>query len=223
MKYKISINPFVDFYKGTESKKRRIINESKKPPILKVAWYQTSRACIKKSLSDNGNYEPIIQGLIKLKEKIVSKPQQINNKNASIEAMRRFLEVDIPEILKNHDLTIIKESKVKSTTINDVEILVSPDIIYTLNYKGKKYIGGIKIHLSKGNIFEIDESKMVATILHKYISEIAENYNAIPLKDICFSFDVFDQKIVSAPKKSKRIFSKFEIVCDEIKRFWRAA
>ncbi|MCI2229332.1 hypothetical protein MC378_09160 [Polaribacter sp. MSW13] len=223
MKYKISINPLVDFSKGTDAKKRRIIKDSKEPPILKVGWYQTPRACIKRSLSENGNEEPIIKGLEKLKNKIVSKPQQITNKTSSLLAMRKFLDIDIPEILKNHDLTIIKKRVIKSTFIDGVEILVSPDIVFTINYKGEKYIGGVKIHLSKGNIFEIQDSKMVATILYKHISEIASNYNAIPLNDICFSLDVFDGRIVSASKNSEKILMQVAKVCSEIKRFWMIA
>lgn len=223
MEYKISINPLVDFSKGTESKKRRIIKDSKNPPILRVGWYQTPRACIKKSLSENGNSEPIIQGLEKLKSRIVSKPQQINNRLSSLEAMRKFLNVDIPWVLKNHDLTLIKKRKIKSTYIHGVEVLVSPDIVFTMDYNGEKYIGGVKIHLSKGNIFDLQESKMVATVLHKHISEIAPKYNAIPLTDICFSIDVFGERIVSASKKPKKILSKIGEICEEVKQFWNVA
>ncbi|KOY52048.1 hypothetical protein [Polaribacter dokdonensis] len=223
MKYKISINPLVDFSKGTDARKKRIIRDSKKPPILKVGWYQTPRACIKKSLSENGNEEPIIKGLEKLKNKIVSKPQQINNRASSLLAMRKFLDIDIPEIFKNHDLTIIKRRVNKSTYIEGVEILVSPDIVFTFDYEGKKYIGGVKIHLSKGNVFELQDSKMVATILHKHITEISESYKAIPLTDICFSLDVFDGRLVSAPKNPEKLMSKVKNVCSEIKNFWMVA
>lgn len=223
MKYKISINPLIDFYKGTEAKKRRIIRDSKTPPVLRVGWYQTPRACIKKSLSENGNNQPIIQGLEKLKNRIVSKPQQINNKFSSLEAMRRFLNVEIPEILKNHDLTLIKKRRIKSTFINGVEVLVSPDIVFTIDYNGEKYIGGLKIHLSKGNVFDLNESKMVATVLHKHISEIASVYEAKPLTDICFSIDVFGERIVSASKNPEKILSKMNEICNEVKQFWNVA
>lgn len=223
MEYKISINPLIIFFKGTESKKRRIIKDSKTPPILKVGWYQTPRACIKKSLSKNGDYEPIILGLEKLKNKVVEKPQQISNKFVSLEAMKRFLNMEIPEILKNHNIDILKKRTIKSTFINGVEVLVSPDIVFTMDYNGEKYIGGVKIHLSKGNIFDLQESKMVATVLHKHISEIAPKYNAIPLTDICFSLDVFGERIVSASKKPDKILLQIGEICNEVKQFWNVA
>ena len=223
MEYKISINPLVTFSKGTESKKRRIIRDQKEPSVIKVGWYQTPRACIKKSISQNGDNDAIIEGLERLKSKVVEKPRQIQNKNASIEAMRNYLNIELPEILKNHNLNIIKKRAVKSTWINGVEIVVSPDVVFTFDYNGIKYIGGVKVHLSKGDIFDLNESKMAATILHKHITEIAESLDAIPLNETCLSIDVFGQRIVSSAINPERILKEVADICNEIKQIWNVA
>ncbi len=223
MAYKISINPLIDFIKGTEAKKKRVIKNQKKPSIIMVGWHQTSRACIKKSLSLNGDKTPIIEGSIRLKSKIVEKPRQLQNKFVSLEGMQKYLNMELPEMLRNHNLNIIKKRPVKSTFIKGVEITVSPDIVFTMDYQGRKYIGGVKIHLSKGNVFDTKELKIVATILHKYISEIADEYEAIPLSEICYSMDVFGERIVSSPKRREMILSQIENICEEVKRFWNAA
>ena len=223
MEYKISINPLIDFFKGTEAKKRRVIKNQKEPSVIIVGWHQTSRACIKKSLSQNGDKSPIIEGSNRLKSKVVEKPRQVQNKFVSLEGMQRYLNIEIPQMLKNHNLNIIKKRPIKSTFINGVEITVSPDIIFTMDYKGEKYIGGVKIHLSKGNVFDNKELKIVATVLNKYISEIAEDYGAIPLPEICYSMDVFGERIVSSSNKPERILIQIESICDEIKRFWNVA
>lgn len=223
MAYRISINPLIDFIKGTEAKKKRVIKNQKEPSVIMIGWHQTSRACIKKSLSLNGDKTPIIEGSIRLKSKIVEKPRQLQNKFVSLEGMQKYLNMEIPEMLRNHNLSIIKKRPVKSTFIKGVEITVSPDIVFTMDYQGKKYIGGVKIHLSKGNIFETQELKIVATILHKYISEIADEYNAIPLSEICYSMDIFGERIVSSPKRPEMILSQIEDICEEVKRFWSVA
>lgn len=223
MEYKISINPLIDFFKGTEAKKKSVIRNQKEPSVIMVGWHQTSRACIKKSLSLNGDKSPIIEGSNRLKLKVVEKPRQVQNKFVSLEGMQKYLNIEIPEMLKNHNLTIIKKRTIKSTFIKGVEITVSPDIVFTMDYKGRKYIGGVKIHLSKGNIFDNQELKIVATILHKHISEIAEKYNAIALPEICYSMDVFGERIISSSKKPERILSQVKNICDEIKRFWNVA
>lgn len=223
MEYKISINPLVTFSKGTDSKKRRIIRDQKNPSVIRVGWYQTTRACIKKSISQNGNNNEIIKGLERLKDKVVEKPRQIQNKDVSIQAMKKYLNIELPEILKNHNLNIIKKRETKSTWINGVEIVVSPDVVFTIDYGGESYIGGVKIHLSKGDIFDLNESKMVATILNKHISEIAKKYNAIPLPEICLSIDVFGQRIISSSKKPERILKEVGNICNEVKQIWNVA
>ena len=223
MKYKISINPLIDFFKGSESKKKKVIRSQKEHSVIMVGWHQTSRACIKKSLSLNGDKTPIIEGSNRLRSKVVEKPRQVQNKFVSLEGMQKYLNMEIPEMLKNHNLNIIKKRNVKSTFIKGVEITVSPDIVFTMDYKGKRYIGGVKIHLSKGNVFENKELKIAATILYKYISEIADEYDAIPLSEICYSMDVFGERIVSSPRRPERILSQVENICEEIKRFWNVA
>ena len=225
MKYKISINQLVDFSKGTESKKKRIIRDQKSPDKFKISLYQTPRASIKKCLSNNGDRTYIIDGLERLKNRIPdpAKPRQLQNKVSSIKAMKCFLNTEIPNILKNHEINIIKKPKTKTIFINGVEILVSPDVIFTMKYENKIYIGGIKIHLSKGNIFEPNESKFVAAIVQKYLESISDDYNAEVLQELCLSLDVFDQRIVSAPLQIDKYLDKIYFVCEEVKKFWNVA
>jgi hypothetical protein len=47
----------------TESKKRRIIRDQKDPSIFRTGWYQTSRACIKKSSINKGDKEFLLEGI----------------------------------------------------------------------------------------------------------------------------------------------------------------
>lgn len=225
MKYLISINQLVDFSKGSESKKKRIIRDQKKPDKFKISWYQTPRASIKKCLSNNGDRNYIIDGLERLKNKITDpdKPRQLQNKSASIKAMQSFLRVEIPKILKNHKLTLIKKPKTKSFFVDGVEILVSPDLIFTMEYKGKVYMGGMKIHLSKGNIFEPRESKIVAAVIQSYLESISKEYKAEVLPELCMSLDVFDERIVSSPVEVEKYLDKIKFICNEVKRYWHIA
>ena len=114
---------------------------------------------------------------IRKKNKIVDKPQQITNRKVSIEAMKRFVSFKIPSVFKNHNLEIIKEKDIKSTFINNVEVTVSPDIIFIIEHNNKRYIGAVKLHLSSRNIFDSKQSRYIATILNKYLIELSNKYN----------------------------------------------
>lgn len=223
MEYKISVNPLVDFSKGSESKKRRIIRDQKDPSIFRIGWYQTSRACIKKSLVNKGEKEFLIEGINRLKNKIAKKPQQIVNRKVSIDAMRRFLGFKIPSVFKNHNLEIIKEKNIKSTFINNVEITVSPDIIFLIEHEGNRYIGAVKLHLSSRNIFDSKQSRIIATILNKYLNELSYKYNAEVLPELCLSIDVFGSTSISAPKDFVKSIKEIEVICEEIKSLWKVA
>lgn len=223
MEYFISINQFVDFSKGSESKKKTIIRQQKEPNKFLISLYQTSRASIKKSLANNGDIRPTIEGLERLKSRVPVKPRQELNKTISIEAIQRYMKIKIPSILRNHKIDIIKKPSIKSIFIEGVEVLISPDIIYTMVYKNQKYIGGVKIHISKRNVFNIEDSKMVSLLIEKYLKIIEKEYNAQVLPELCFSLDVFDGRMVSSPKNKFPFLIKIKNTAKEIKSLWKIA
>lgn len=223
MEYLISINQFVDFSKGTDSKKKRIIRQQKEPNKFMVSLYQTSRASIKKSLSNNGDSKPIIEGLQRLKEKTPVKPRQILNKTISIEAIQRYMEIKIPKILKNHKIDIIKKPEIRSILIEGVEILISPDVIFTMVYNGERYIGAVKIHISKRNIFQLQDSKTVSFLIEQYLKSIQDNYKAKTLPELCFSLDVFDGRMITSPRNKVFFLEKIKEIAKEVKSLWKVA
>lgn len=222
-KAKISINPLMDFSTGTDSKKRRIIKDQKNPNAFRIGWYQTPRACIKKSIAHGGDYESIIDGVERLKSKILTKKNQIINKSISLEAMQRYMNINIPKVFKNHRFEIIKEKEIKSTWFKNVEVIVSPDLIYKIDYNGETYLGAVKLHISKNNIFDRDKLINMSAILQKYLIEISIKHDAKVLNELCFSYDVFGEMFVSAPENSIRSLDYVEELCDEINNLWTLA
>lgn len=223
MSIKISINPFVDFELSSNAKKLRIIKDQKNPNPLRVGWYQTSRASIKKSLRQNGDKEPLLEGIERLKNKITPKPQQLQNKMVSMEAINHFVDIKLPNILKNHKYEEIKEKEIKSLIIDNVEIIVSPDVVFKIELDGETYIGAIKLHLSKNNVFDRGQSLTVATLLHQYCLVLSAKYKLKVLPELCYSVDVFGERIVSAPVNSNPYLLRIRNICKEVKKYWATA
>lgn len=223
MAIKISINPFVDFELSSEAKKLRIIKDQKNPSPLRVGWYQTPRASIKKSLSQNGDQQPLLEGIERLKNKITSKPQQLQNKMVSLEALNHFVDIKLPTILKNHKFEVIREKEIKSVIIDNVEIVVSPDVIFKIDLNGETFIGAIKLHLSKNNVFDFGQSLTVSTLLHQYCISLSNKYEFKVLPDLCYSVDVFGERIVSAPINAEPYLLRISNICKEIKKYWTIA
>ncbi|WP_418636461.1 hypothetical protein [Winogradskyella sp.] len=221
--YLISINQLADFSKATDAKKRTIIRQQKTPNKFRVAYYQLAKARIKKTIERHGDLEPILNGMDDLLSRKPEKVRQINDKVVSLEAMRRFINLKLPDLLCNVPHEVIKKPKIKSIILGGVEIIISPDVIIRLELDGKKYLGAVKIHISKNNVFDNVQSRYISTLLFKYLKEVIAKDDEEVLDSLCLSIDVFGDSIISVPKNLSDTVNDIEIICDEVKTLWNAA
>ncbi|CAM4165823.1 Restriction endonuclease [Zobellia roscoffensis] len=221
--YQISINQVADFRNSSFAKKKRIIRQQKEPSPFRIAYYQLPKARIKKSLERCGDLEPVLLGIEELKQRTLMKPRQINDRKVSLEAMRRFLSMSFPAILKNKEYQVIKKPPIKSVFINGVEVIISPDIILKMRIDGKTYLGGLKIHIAKTNVFDYSQQKAVAVAIYKYLKDVVASEEEMVDPLLCYSLDVFGRGIVSAPMDVTETLGDVEMICEEIKSLWTAA
>lgn len=219
---KMSINQLVDFNKSSLNKKLRIIKDQKKINPFRIGWYQTPRSRFKRSFGQNGNIEPILEGIDTLKKRVAKTPFQINNKMVSLEAMQRYLKMEIPKILRN-PIEVYKKTVIKSIYVNDVEITVSPDIVFTTEIDDETYMGAVKFHISKGNIFDREQSTQVAAAIYKYLNDVYSSDGIMVLPELCASLDVFGGTFTTAPENFYESYNELENACEELKILWLAA
>tara|TARA_R110000744_G_scaffold377046_1_gene491758 strand:- start:56 stop:730 length:675 start_codon:yes stop_codon:yes gene_type:complete len=219
-RYQISINQLADFQKASEAKKRSIIKQQKTPNTFKIAWYQLPKARIRKALERKGDIGPILKGIEELKARKPIKKRQVNDKLVSLEAMQRFILFKIPIILRDTEYDIIKKPISKSVYFDDVEVLVSPDVIVKYTISGQVYLGAMKIHISKGNKFDVKQQKYVATTLWKYLNEVVALEGEVIEPKLCLSIDIFGGGIIDAPNNTKGIIKRIHDICGEIKYLW---
>ncbi|MCF8297002.1 MAG: hypothetical protein K9J13_05585 [Saprospiraceae bacterium] len=220
--YKISLNQLADFSDSTESAKKRIIAQQQRPDPFRIQWYQLSKARIKKSIEHNGDLKPIHEGIKTLMERVPSNNRQASDKTVSIEAMERFVKMKLPEILQEIDYTVIK-SKVKSFMYSNVNIIVAPEIIIKGELNGKTVIGGIKIHISKNKPFDLRKSQYVASTIYKFLNKEVALENETVMPELCYSLDIFSNRIVSAEQNNDYVFKEIDKIIEEIKFIWDAA
>jgi hypothetical protein len=219
-KCKISINQLADFSDSTEAGKRRIIGQQLKPSKVKVPRYQMTKAKIRKSMERKGDLDPIFEGIQLLENRKPQTKWQLNDKSVSIEALRRFINVKVPIILKRLDYQVIKP-KTKTLELKEVDIVVAPDVVIKGNFRGQTVIGGIKIHISKTKPFDFVKAQTVSSIICKYLKESVANKGDLVLPELCFCLEVFDERMVAAPATYEQIISKVKDLCDEVKLYWK--
>jgi hypothetical protein len=96
-------------------------------------------------------------------------------------------------------------------------------LIFKIKHNGKYYLGAVKLHISKGNVFNIQKSSNVATLIHKYLSELSDKYEAKVLPEFCFSYDVFGGRFVTSKNDNKSSIDEIGKMCDEVKLLWSVA
>lgn len=218
--YKISINQLATFSKVTEARKKAIVKQQKNPPPILVGRYVMAKARITKAISSGGDIIPILEGIEELKQRNPDTSWKKNDKTVSIDAMERYIKMSLPVILKENKYEILPKQKIRSFFVSDVEILVSPDLIIKVLIDDKWYLGGLKLHVSKSELFDNHQSKYVATCIYQYLDLIFEDDKIIVLPELCFSLDVFANSIISAPKKVEKTLEEIENMCLEIKKIW---
>jgi len=105
---KISINQFANFRNSTERGKKGIITRQLSPDRFRVPWYQLTKARVKKSLKYKGDLQPIFDGINILKKRIPDTDRQKKDRQVSLEALERFVELQIPHYFKQLDFEVIK-------------------------------------------------------------------------------------------------------------------
>lgn len=220
--YLISLNQFADFSRATEKGKKRIIAQQLRPDKLKITWYQTPKARVRKFFELHCNLDPIKDGIKALMKKVPKNKKDENDRRTSIEALERFVEMKLPSILKEINYTVIKPES-KSVAISEVEVKVAPEIIIKGTIEGKTVLGAVKIHISKNKPFDLIRSQYVASIIYKYLKDTIAKDGEIVLPELCFCLDIFGGRIVSVPSNFEAINVEIIKICNDIKRIYNAA
>lgn len=101
--------------------------------------------------------------------------------------------------------------------LGGVLIDVEPDIILRGdNRNGKPVVGGLKLHLSRTQPLDEEQAKNYATLLASYIKQNALRPGESLSERRCFVWDVFAERIVTAPRALNRRLQNMEACCEEI-------
>jgi hypothetical protein len=220
--YNLSINQLVEFNTATDAGKRRIIRQQLNPDKFRVQWYQMAKACIRRCIQQQCDPKPIYEGLREITAKVATTKRQQSDKAVSIEALERFLDLKLPAELSSMTYSIIKPVE-KTVEIADVEIIVAPEIVLRGQLNGRKVVGGIKIHICKGNPFDREKSLQVAAVIYEFLRTKVVKPDEIVLPELCFSLDIFGDRIVRAPKNIGRAIHMIDQICSDVKLYWDAA
>ncbi len=223
MRAQLSINQLTEFYSGTENKRKRIIEQQKIPNKFLLPWYQQAKAGMRRYFTDINEISPILKTIdLIVKKPATEKKWTQTNKQVSIEAMQRLLEMKMPSILRNNPYEIIKPHD-KTVDIYGLNIIVAPEVIIKVNIEGKNVYGAIKFHISKSKPFSNEQASISTSIIYEYVKKKVAGKDGIVIPELCFSLDVFGLGLVHAPVNRVRQLNSLSVICNEVINLWNAA
>ena len=125
--------------------------------------------------------------------------------------MRRYLTMKLPLFLSNHKYKIVKKTISKSVLVNGVEIITSPDVIFKLSIENITYVGAVKIHIAKTNVFDYSQQKSVATTIYQYLKEVVAVEGEQVNPELCLSIDVFGGRYSFSSLKYRNVSERCKI------------
>jgi hypothetical protein len=209
-----------EYVEASSARKKSIIRNQKKPKKFLFARYASAKSAIKNYFAKE-EFDPVcVKAKInELAKKVCTTDFQNNDRKCQIEALESFLSTNLDDELKRFTFERFKSDK-KSIDINGLTIGISPDLIIRGEIDGKKVVGAIKLHFSKGGVFKRSSGRIAATGLYRFIQDIIIEEDEILLPQLCIVLDVFEQKTHQAPEKIDFYMKKFIETCNEIVDLW---
>lgn len=217
---RISINKLGEYLSAGPARRRTILTEQRNPRIFQVTWYRLAERAIRRFLVDHlDDPDRFTHELEALRSSETSTRHEEVRRATNVAAMEAFqtlvqtLPLDELSLFEAHD-------DAPHVVFGGVDVSVRPEVIVTgSDSKGLPRVGAIKLLLSQGHPLDETTGLYSATVLHHFVEQhLGDLGRADP--QLCFVVDVFQQKVWTAPRHSKRRAQDIGAACEEIAAMW---
>lgn len=218
LKPRISANKLAEYLTANAVRRKQIVKDAKYPSAFKAARYKDARDVIRGFV--NGDYtKKDIDKFIKVFEKKpTTSDYQENDKTNSIFALQQLKKLDISAL---SGLTLEANDNYEDVlTIEGVEISVYPDMFVSQNKSGKNITGALKVHITKDNALNEESQSIVGVLLYLYSEKFLSSGTDVASTKLCFSVDVFKERLQQCPSAYKNRVARIEAACEEIALRW---
>ncbi len=215
---RISANKLAQYITTPSPNRRNLILKNQKyPKGFVVTRYNDAKSTIVNYfVNGKGNRKMVEMKISELLKKHYTSPFRNQDTQLSIEALQVFRRC------KLLDLTGFKATRNArrgdKLKVNGVIVSIAPDVTINGTFRGKEFVGAIKIHLSKGHPLDEASGKYVTTLLRSHLEEVHGSARVRP--EFCILLDIFTGRYQTAPKSFRVLRKEIEAACKEIKLLW---
>jgi hypothetical protein len=215
----ISLNKLAEYIDADATRRKRIVWDAKNPKQFVTTRYREVRPLINQYFRGLKDDFDLFDAIEDFKSDKTGTEWQKNDRSTSVESLEHFLNLE-KDLVSDSRYDFAAPEDYYHLIINGVKIKVNPDLIVYFTVRGVRNVGALKIHISKSNTLSDYGQKVVGAVLHECVKEhIAEDGDKANPK-LCFSSDIFKEKIEFSPASHKLIMKEVSNACTEIALWW---
>jgi len=216
---RISVNKLGEYMTATPLRRRRIVQDQKRPRGFILPRYTEAQDAITKYLvggkKDEGR---LLSEIARLNSAPSATEWESDRKRLATEAMQSFLEIADSIDLEGLIATAGGNDQPR-LSIGGLEVSIRPEVLLSgTDRHGRPTAGALKLYFSKTNPLTEDAAAYIATVVHAFV----EAHMPATHTDArnCRVIDVFGQKVYTSPRASARRHNDLAAACEEIARAW---
>jgi hypothetical protein len=218
---RISVNKLGEYMTATPLRRRRIIQDQKRPKAFILPRYTEAQDAITKYLVGGKKDQHLLTSEI---ERLSTAPSatewEEQRKRLCVEALERFEDLSGAVDLAGLEVAA-GDPNPPRLELGGLEVSVRPEVVLCGKDRlGRPTAGAIKLYFSKTIPLAAESGAYVATLVQHFVDAHASQHEANP-RD-CRVIDVFGGQVYTAPRAGRRRHSDLVAACEEIARAWEA-
>ncbi|OPZ48086.1 MAG: hypothetical protein BWY92_01644 [Firmicutes bacterium ADurb.BinA052] len=210
---RVSLNVLSEYLVASPNRRRRLIEEQKKPRTFRVVYYSEAEESIAAHLV-TGDLAELQKGLEKTKIQEGDTDWEITRKLTCADAIRSFMNLKLEF---SEDYKAERGLDRAQLSVGSVSVSVRPEVLLSHGASSSGKLGGIKLYISKSEPMAAERARFAGAVLLRYLTELQRG--VVDYRN-CFVVDVFAGKVFVAPRTLKRRWQDIEAACREIALHW---
>ena len=215
---RFSLNALADYLTAPAARRRKIVEEQKRPRPFQVSYYVDAEMPILEVLETlDLDLTPVRHSINHLSQAPWVKEWDRTRHETCVEALRAFQELalDLPFAeLSRQRLT----GRQRHFNIAGVELSVRPEILLRKE-AGDGEIGAAKLYFSKNEPLTEERAKYAGAVLCQYLQHAFAREGRCSYR-ACYVVDVFARRVFQAPRTYQRRLQDVKAACAEIALLW---
>ena len=216
---RISVNGLSEYLVAGASRRRRIVEEQKRPRDFQVTYYREAEEAICEYLLSNPRDPSILTKAVQaLRPDAGRTGWQVSRRLTCIDAVKSFEAV--ADRLSFASLPLRRgPNSPKPLVVAGVALSVRPELLIACERDGTRFLGAVKLYFSKNEALTEEQGRYIGTLVHLHLEASYPRVGSTDYR-LCHAYDVFGKKVVVAPSSFKRRRQDVAAACAEIALAW---